>query len=118
MKKISYLTVFLLLGCSSVPQTAEEYWFGQGERFGSRGYNIETDALAKMKEKVPFNEAAYLDGYNKGISEYCDPFQAFEKGIRGVRYTGQCDEQKEVVMIKAEWQRGWDAFIGYDFGYK
>ena len=42
-------------------------------------------------------------------------FKAFEKGIQGTRYTDQCAGQPQEVMIKAEWQRGWDAFIGSDF---
>lgn len=118
MKKIFLLLPLLLSACSSPPKTAEEYWFGQGERFGSRGYNIETDSLEKMKEKIPFNQAAYSEGYKKGINDYCDPFQAFNKGISGVRYVGQCDSQKEIVMIKAEWERGWQAFLAWDITIK
>lgn len=118
MKIILLFFPLLLTACSSSPKTAEEYWFGQGERFGSRGYNVETDTLESIKEKVPFSETAYLNGYKKGINDYCDPFQAFNKGVSGVRYTGQCDSQKEVIMIKAEWERGWQAFIAWDFNMR
>lgn len=118
MKKMIVILSILLTACVSEPKTAKEYWFGQGERFGSRGYSLETDGLESMKEKVPFNEAAYIEGYKKGIDSYCDPFQAFNKGISGIRYTGQCDSQKEVIMIKAEWERGWQAFIAWDFNMR
>ncbi|MDD9154817.1 DUF2799 domain-containing protein [Aliivibrio sp. S4TY2] len=118
MKEMIVILSILLTSCATVPTTPKEYWFGQGERFGSRGYSIETDALESMKEKVPFDEVAYLEGYKKGINIYCDPFQAFSKGVSGIRYTGQCDSQKEVIMIKAEWERGWQSFIAWDFGIR
>ena len=109
------LIAFSLVACSSSPKTASEFWYGQGERFGSRGYAIDNDSLVDIQEKVGFDESAYLAGYEKGKSEFCDPYKAFEKGIKGTRYTEQCADMPQEVMIKAEWQRGWDAFIGADF---
>ena len=103
MKRIVPVTLiaFGLVACTSSPKTASEFWYGQGERFGSRGNAIDNDSLADCKEKVEFDESAYL--------------AAFEKGIKGTRYTDQCADMPQEVMIKAEWQRGWDAFIGADF---
>lgn len=117
MKNILVIPFVLLTlqACSSTPQTPEEYWFSQGERFGANGYQYDNHVLANLKEKTPFDEASYKQGYESGKAEYCDPFKAFEKGIQGIRYTDQCVGQPEEVMIKAEWQRGWDAFIGADF---
>jgi hypothetical protein len=109
------LIVFSLSACTSQPKTGSEFWYGQGERFGSHGYSIDNDALTDIKDKVEFDESAYLAGYEKGKAEYCDPYKAFEKGIKGTRYTDQCLGMPQETMIKAEWQRGWDAFIGADF---
>ncbi|GLR07041.1 DUF2799 domain-containing protein [Vibrio hyugaensis] len=117
MKKLLLIPFVLLTlqACTSSPRTPAEYWYGQGERFGSNGYQYDNDVLANLKEKKPFDEVSYKKGYEAGKAEYCDPFKAFEKGIQGVRYTDQCSGQDQEVMIKAEWQRGWDAFIGSDF---
>ncbi len=41
MKKMIVVLSILLTSCATVPTTPKEYWFGQGERFGSRGYSIE-----------------------------------------------------------------------------
>ncbi|MGP8306554.1 DUF2799 domain-containing protein [Vibrio sp. YIC-376] len=117
MKKVLLVSlVFLSLqACSNGPKTAEEYWFGQGERFGANGYQYNNDILPQLKETVAFDEASYKRGYDAGKAAYCDPFKAFEKGVQGVRYDDQCADQPQETMIKAEWQRGWDAFIGSDF---
>ncbi|BDR14238.1 DUF2799 domain-containing protein [Vibrio sp. STUT-A11] len=117
MKKVLLVSVVFLnlQACSSNPKTVEEYWYGQGERFGANGYSYENEILTTLKESVTFDQQSYKNGYEAGKAEYCDPFRAFDKGIKGIRYNGQCSGQPEEVMIKAEWQRGWDAFIGSDF---
>ncbi|USD64586.1 DUF2799 domain-containing protein [Vibrio sp. SCSIO 43136] len=118
MKSYSILLVVLsiaLVGCTAQVKSPEEFWFGQGYRFGSAGYDQENSFLANIKERVPFDQKSYLAGYKKGLSEYCDPFEAFAKGRQGTLYTGQCDGHEQEIQIKADWQRGWDAFVGQDF---
>lgn len=117
MRTVFYavLMSFGLSACSSTPKTAEEFWLGQGERFGSHGYAFDNASLPDIKEKVPFDENAYKEGYEKGKLEYCDPYKAFEKGIKGTRYTGQCEGMLQDVMVEVEWRRGFDAFMGADF---
>lgn len=115
-KRILMLSILLAVqACGSKPITQAEYWMGQGERFGANGYSYQNDIIESLKLKVPFDEQAYKEGYEIGKKDYCDPFKAFEKGVQGVKYTGQCKGQAQEVMVKAEWQRGWDAFIGADF---
>ena len=108
------LSTLLLVACSIQPQTEAEYWFGQGERFGSAGMSIDNYVLEQMKQQRPFDEASYIQGYQQGKLSYCDPYKAFEKGIQGKRYDEQCAEMPQEVMIKAEWQRGYDAFMNLD----
>ncbi|MEL7292741.1 MAG: DUF2799 domain-containing protein [Pseudomonadota bacterium] len=118
MSKKNLITLFLLIGlqaCSSSPKTPSDYWMGQGERVGAAGYAYKNIVIENLKTNVPFDEEAYKKGYESGKRKYCDPFKAFEKGMQGVKYTGQCLEYPQEAMIKAEWQRGWDAFIGADF---
>jgi hypothetical protein len=115
-RTLTFLTIAtLVVACSSSHGTDEEYWFAKGERFGSLGYSYDNDKLTLLKEKVPFDEAAYLSGYEKGKEEFCDPYQAFEKGMQGQQYQGQCEGMKHEALIEADWRRGWDAFIGADF---
>ena len=117
MKKLLFVLFVLstLQACASSPKTAEEFWYGQGERFGASGYQYDNNVLANLKKKASFDQASYKKGYEAGKAEFYDPFTAFSKGVQGIRYTGQCSGQPQEVMIKAEWQRGWDAFIGSDF---
>ncbi|SON49294.1 DUF2799 domain-containing protein [Vibrio tapetis] len=110
-----FFVLVVVAGCSTKTLTADEYWYGQGYRFGMAGYDSDNRLLANLKDKVPFQSENYMQGYTDGKLEYCDPFSAFEKGISGTLYTGQCDGHKQQVMIEAEWQRGWDAFVGSDF---
>jgi len=117
MKRIIFTLLFtgMLSACSQTPRTSSEFWYGQGERFGLHGFAIDNDSLESIKQKVPFDENSYKEGYAKGKMKYCDPYSAFEKGIRGVRYVDQCADMPQEDLLKAEWQRGWDAFIGADF---
>lgn len=117
--KITKTFIILAIGtlataCSSSPKTNAEYWFAKGERFGSLGYAYDNDRLTAIKDKAPFDEAAYSAGYKKGKEEYCDPFRAFEKGMQGLQYKGQCEGMRHEEMIEADWRRGWDAFLGSD----
>ncbi len=117
MKKVTLVSLVLLTlqACSSALKTDAEYWYGQGELFGVNGYQYDNGILSTLKKSVAFDEPSYKSGYEAGKAVYCDPFKAFEKGIQGVRYNAQCADHPQEVMIKAEWQRGWDAFIGSDF---
>ncbi|MEH0687708.1 DUF2799 domain-containing protein [Vibrio cholerae] len=110
-----FFILIILGGCSASTNTEADFWYRQGVRFGQAGYTIEPSVLEEIKSKVPFDEIAYLEGYKIGKSKYCDPFKAFEKGVSGIRYDGQCKGIDNELLIKTEWQRGWDAFIGADF---
>lgn len=109
------MVVSILVGCTSSYQTNSDYWLGQGERLGRNGYPAESNLLLELKEKVPFDEHAYLAGYKKGKKEYCDPYRAFEKGVQGKRYQDQCLGMPQEIIIKTEWNRGWEVFIGASF---
>ncbi len=117
MKRVLFIVLILLAlqACVSRSKTVAEYWYGQGVRFGANGYRYDNAILPTLKKSVAFDEESYKSGYRVGKAEYCDPFKAFEKGIQGIHYNGQCEGQPQEVMLKAEWQRGWDAFVGSDF---
>lgn len=100
-----------LTACSIQKQTLEEYWYGQGERLGRNGYQYNSETLKILKEKTPFKEIAYKEGYETGWQEFCDPYRAFEKGVQGKLYVAQCDGHPKEIMIKADWERGWQAFV-------
>lgn len=112
---ISILTLLMLVACTTNPKTVSEYWYGLGERLGNLGYSDDIEELNRYKEQIPFDEKAFQEGYTKGKAKYCEPSQAFNKGISGIRYTGQCEGSSQEAMIESEWRRGWDAFIGADF---
>ncbi|WP_105902493.1 DUF2799 domain-containing protein [Vibrio gangliei] len=113
MRNYSNIVIFsfFILGCAHSVPTTEEYWYKQGFMLGVRGQFIDHAKLLIFKEDKQFDNQSYHRGYVDGKSDFCDPEQAFNKGISGIKYSDQCDEFSQHVRIKAEWQRGWEAFI-------
>lgn len=120
MRNTVLIALLFTAGCSTAPQSDDEFWYKQGYRLGSNGYSYQSQALTEIQQaqtKRSFIETDYRQGYQEGKAVYCDPFKAFDKGRAGVRYIGQCAGAENETMLRAEWERGWQAFIGMDFEF-
>ncbi|MFU8817946.1 MAG: DUF2799 domain-containing protein [Pseudomonadales bacterium] len=87
--------LFTLSGCSSMSksQCLGYDWQTVGHRDGLAG--AKPAALLRYqdactKHGVTPDRAAYLDGWNEGIVQYCDPGNAFSVGARGAGYGNVC----------------------------
>ncbi|MGV2987503.1 DUF2799 domain-containing protein [Vibrio sp. E150_011] len=113
LTKLKLCIVSLLLtACTSEPITVEQYWYKKGQRIGEVGIQDYGSSIEHFEKKGDFNESAFHKGYSYGKSLFCDPFQAFDKGLSGRKYSNQCEGVRNELLIRAEWQRGWQVFIG------
>ncbi len=86
----------VLGGCATIPadQCAKTDWYELGLKDGRAGYPVERlvehrDACADVK--VAPDELRYLQGRKVGVTEYCQPDNAFRDGLAGGSYAGLCD---------------------------
>ncbi|MGD8173390.1 DUF2799 domain-containing protein [Vibrio sp. TRT 21S02] len=110
------LFVTFIVGCSSSPTTYKQVWYKEGYRVGKAGYQENNRITNNLKNKLGnFDELSYSSGFYDGRKVFCKPEYAFSRGISGAKYNGQCEGHKNEVMIKADWERGWQAFISQSF---
>lgn len=95
-----------LSGCASM--SAEECvatdWTTVGYEDGVRGYTadrIGQHRKACGKHGVAPDFAAYQDGREQGLREYCQPGRGFDVGSHGGRYYGVCNATLEPDFLDA-----------------
>lgn len=108
--------VVLLSGCAAMSEkeclTAD--WRDQGMKDALNGH--ERARLADVREAcakagvVP-NEALYLDGWNRGIRQFCTPDNGERWGRQGRGYSGACPAELGTAFSERyrEGRRVWDA---------
>lgn len=107
-----FVCITLISGCTTEPLTPNEFWYKQGKRVGETGLQEYEQMIAHFKKKVDFQPDAFQKGYQEGMMTFCDPFRARNKGLSGRKYEGQCDEHPNADLIKVDWDRGWQQYIG------
>ncbi len=114
--KAAVLTLSAMLlglsGCASMSseECMNSDWRAVGYEDGSRGYTSSQfgsyrKACAKHGHTADF--AAYQEGREAGLIEYCQPGRAFDVGARGSNYQGVCPADMEA-----------DFLDGYRAGYQ
>ncbi|MEM7431354.1 MAG: DUF2799 domain-containing protein [Pseudomonadota bacterium] len=95
-----------LSGCASMSseECATSDWRAVGYEDGSRGYASEQfgkhrKACAKHGYTADF--AAYQQGRDAGLVEYCQPSRGFNVGASGSRYHGVCPVEMEGDFLDA-----------------
>ena len=111
MKRLWNPILLLLLvaglgGCASM--SSEECmtsdWAAIGYEDGARGYTTQriTDRRkACAKHGVTLDFAAYQEGREQGLVEYCQPGRGFSVGSSGSRYNGVCSVALEPDFLEA-----------------
>jgi len=93
------------LGCSSgmsKDQCAVADWNMIGYEDGLNGYpadRIGVHRVACAKYQVVPNLAAYTDGRNRGLVEYCQPKNGFRAGLYGNVYANVCSGPTEAAFV-------------------
>lgn len=82
--------------------TANWKTIGYGD--GTNGYKasrISSHRSACAEHGVTPNLAAYNNGRNQGLNQYCIPSTAYNKGASGSRYNGVCSRHNEAAFLDA-----------------
>ena len=101
------LALTVLGGCASglgrdECQTAD--WTTIGYEDGLRGYaadRIGVHRVACAKHQVVPNLAAYAEGRERGLLEYCQPRSGFRAGLNGNGYANVCPPLSEPAFVDA-----------------
>lgn len=93
-------------GCASMSgeECVASDWSAIGYEDGSNGYNIDRHAKyrkACAKHGVTSDFAAYQNGRDQGLLEYCQPNRGFKVGVRGGSYNGVCAVNLEADFLDA-----------------
>ncbi|MGI9236583.1 MAG: DUF2799 domain-containing protein [Woeseiaceae bacterium] len=100
------LTMLGLGGCASMSgdECMTSDWAAIGYEDGARGYTTEriTDRRkACAKHGVTLDFAAYQNGREQGLVEYCQPGRGFNVGSNGGRYNGVCSADLEGSFLES-----------------
>ncbi len=95
-----------LSGCATMSgdECAASDWSAIGYEDGSLGYGIDRHAKyrkACAKHGVTPDFAAYQNGRDRGLIEYCQPSRGFNVGSRGGSYNGVCRVNLEANFLDA-----------------
>ena len=95
-----------LSGCATMSgdECLTSDWQAIGYEDGARGFT--SDKLGQRrkacaKHGVTQDFAAYQDGREQGLIEYCQPGRGFDIGASGGRYNGVCDVNLEADFLDA-----------------
>ncbi len=102
------ITVLLVLGSGCASMSAEECafsdWSAVGYADGARGYTSDRFSAhnkACAKHGVPADFAAYQEGREGGLREFCQPSRGYQLGENGGRYNGVCSADLEPGFLDA-----------------
>ena len=99
------LTAALVAGCSSgmgKDQCVMADWRMVGYEDGLQGWpadRIGVYRVACAKHQVTPNLAAYLEGRERGLVEYCQPKNGFRVGLQGSSYANVCSGPTEPAFV-------------------
>lgn len=100
------LALLALSGCAgmSSEECVATDWNAVGYEDGARGFTSERFSrhrTACAKHGVTADFAAYQDGREQGLLEYCQPGRGYDVGVSGGRYYGVCSADLEPDFLEA-----------------
>lgn len=100
------LVVAGLHGCASMSgdECVTSDWAAIGYEDGARGYTsdrLSQHRKACAKHGVTPDFAAYQNGRERGLVEYCQPGRGFQVGSNGGSYNGVCNANQEGDFLDA-----------------
>ena len=104
--RIVVITLLLFLtSCSTMrkKECESRQWSSQGYKDALKGYpasHYSKQKNACMKFNIPVNKDRYMDGFKKGIREFCTYKNGYEFGIKGKRYEDSCPKKLEEDFFK------------------
>ena len=115
-KVLCLLGSLLLIGCSNQAQLTalaeQNDWQQIGEIDGQSGHyqrgEVELAELSSLSEGAYYQ---YKVGYLAGIENYCQPDRAFQHGLDGNLYRGQCANTGNEAQAIEQWKQGYDTYM-------
>jgi len=105
LHQLALLAVVLLTGCASglgKDECVTADWRMIGYEDGLHGYPAERIGFHRTscaKYQVVPNLAAYSDGREHGLVEYCQPKNGFRVGLNGAGYANVCSGAVETAFV-------------------
>lgn len=106
--KLTWMVLVIagLSGCASMngDECVTSDWTAIGYEDGARGYTTERMSQhrkACAKHGVTPDFAAYQNGRDQGLTEYCQPGRGFDVGSSGGKYNGVCSIDLEADFLDA-----------------
>ncbi len=95
-----------LSGCATMSgdECLTSDWAAIGYEDGARGYTMQQMTQRRKacaKHGVTPDFAAYQNGRDQGLVEYCQPGRGFDVGVNGGRYNGVCKAELEANFLDA-----------------
>ncbi|MGF1758248.1 DUF2799 domain-containing protein [Photobacterium sagamiensis] len=113
---ICILAGLLLMGCSGLPSQVElaqnNEWQQIGILDGQAGnYQKAKPELTKLNalSKAAYEE--YKQGYFKGIEQFCQPAESYQRGMDGLMYNGQCANTQQEDITVQQWNEGYEYYV-------
>lgn len=105
------MIVAVLAGCTTYAQqkqlARENQWEQVGLLDGQKGYHQKgSTELTQYGQASDSAINEYRQGYEKGITEFCQPETAFKRGLSGTIYKGQCAGLSNENEVVTHWQKG------------
>ncbi len=103
---VGAILFILVAGCAGVSkeQCASADWRTIGYEDGLQGYpatRIGTHRIACAKYQVAPDLAAYTEGRERGLQEYCQPRNGFRAGLNGRTYENVCPAATEPSFLQS-----------------
>lgn len=105
----AFLNIFILLGCKTTAESVacdnSTNWFEVGEQTALNGKHVRTFEKFKNQcgDTLPHTaKSNYLDGYTKGIANYCTYKSGFDLAMNGLENPKVCPFE-----IRQEFEKGY-----------
>ena len=105
----------ILIGCSGISEQAQlaqkNDWHEVGVIDGELGhYQRSMPELEQLNSLTSLAYEDYKKGYIIGLEKFCSPDYAYEHGIDGVEYQGQCKNTAHEELAVQRWSEGYQSF--------
>ncbi len=103
--KVLLLILLFLGGCTTMKKgdCENRKWKVQGYKDAMKGFpssHYQNQKKACMKFNIRVNKDRYMEGFNKGIRDFCTYKNGYEFGLKGKRYDDSCPKQLEDDFFK------------------
>lgn len=112
-KTLIILVLFTLAGCASpqvINAVAINDWTALGKFDGENGFNERSLAsqlkLSNQYSDGSTNHDAYIKSYEKALTLYCSPHNAYLLGVMGKPYQGICDRYPHGWAFRQDYVSG------------